>query len=77
MLSTSRAARSVHRPRVGDVVALDQVAKQDGVEVLLMNLDSQGAAEPGYFGEAARFPVLVEGVTHAPATPWSTVRPRS
>ena len=49
-----------HCPRVGDVVPLDQIAIQDGVEVLLVDPDPQVPAESGDLGKASPLPVLVE-----------------
>ncbi len=49
-----------HGPRVGDVVPLDQIPKQDGVEVLLVDPDPQIPAESRDLGKASPLPVLVE-----------------
>ena len=49
-----------HGPRVGDVVPLDQIPKQNGAEVLLMDPDPQIPADAGDLGKASPLPVLVE-----------------
>ena len=65
-----------HGPRVGDVVPLDQIAIQDGVEVLLVDPDPQVPAESGDLGKASPLPVLVECLDDREAPAWSTGHPR-
>ena len=47
---------------MGNVVALDQVPKQDGLKIFLVGLDPQVAVEAGHLGKAAGLPVFLEGL---------------
>ena len=41
-------------------MAFDEIPKEDGLQVLLMGLDSQGATEVCDFRKASRLPILLE-----------------
>ena len=53
-----------HGLRVGNIVALDQVPEQDGVEIFLMNPDPQRSVQSGDLREAAGLPIFLEGLLY-------------
>ncbi len=65
-----KRGRVVHQPvgqvayRSGmrNVMAFNQIPKQDGVEIFLVGFDPQVAREAGDLREAARLPVFLEGL---------------
>ena len=52
------------RLRVRDIVALDEIAEQHRIEILLMGLYTQAAFEPGHLREAAPLPEILKPLLH-------------
>lgn len=57
-----------HRPGMRNVMALDQIAEQDGVKVFLMNFNPQVPLETRDFGKASALPILLERLLDSKAS---------